>query len=151
MAIEMVAGFILDMARQNVLLIEKSRPEWQKGRVNGIGGKIKEGENRYKAMVRESEEETGLTIETFLHYATINGSGWRVYFFVTVIEPLYLIEDTTDEGTLLIAPVRNLPENVLYNLNWLIPLALDEDILRPSIIYDKTKYNGLEKYIIWDD
>lgn len=147
---EMVAAFTFDLARENVLLIKKNRPAWQKGRINGIGGKIEKNEAPHVAMVREFEEETGQSVETFINYAIVNGSGWRVYFYFTIIEPLQIKENPTDE-ILLIAPVRDLPENILYNLNWLIPLALDEDLLKPTVVYDKTAYNGLKKYFIWED
>ena len=33
-------GFVFDLPVEKVLLIEKQRPEWQKGKLNGIGGKI---------------------------------------------------------------------------------------------------------------
>lgn len=46
--------------QDNVLLIEKQRPEWQKGRLNGVGGKIEPGEADSSAMIREFAEETGL-------------------------------------------------------------------------------------------
>ena len=40
-----VLGFIFNRQKDNVLLVEKKRPEWQKGKWNGIGGKIKENES----------------------------------------------------------------------------------------------------------
>jgi len=38
--IEMVVGFLFDNFSENVLLIKKNRPAWQKDRLNGVGGKI---------------------------------------------------------------------------------------------------------------
>jgi len=52
-------GFTLD---DRVALIKKERPDWQKGKVNGIGGKIDEGETPEKAMSREYYQETGVLI-----------------------------------------------------------------------------------------
>ena len=59
-----VLGFVFSLDASRVLLIWKNRPEWQKGKLNGIGGKIEEGELPIDAMKREFSEETsfaGLT------------------------------------------------------------------------------------------
>lgn len=163
--LEMVVGFVFDTELKNVFLIKKNRPEWQDGLINGIGGKIEGYESPYKAMVREFQEETGQSVssstnfrnskishfvETFQHYVTINGPGWRVYYFTAIVEPLHIYENPTDEE-LLIVPVRDLPKNTVFNLNWLIPLALDDDMMRPIIFYDKTKYVGIKKVKVWED
>lgn len=56
-----VCGFMLDTDLRRVLLIEKKRPDWQLGRLNGVGGKIEPGETPREAMAREMWEETGLS------------------------------------------------------------------------------------------
>ena len=43
-----------------VALIQKKRPAWQAGRLNGIGGKVEGTEHSAAAMVREFREETGV-------------------------------------------------------------------------------------------
>ena len=53
-------GFMFSKDFSHVLLIEKARPKWQEGKVNGIGGHLESGESPVDAMVREFEEETGL-------------------------------------------------------------------------------------------
>ena len=37
-------GFIFTPALDKVLLVHKISPEWQAGKINGVGGKIEEGE-----------------------------------------------------------------------------------------------------------
>ena len=37
---EYVVGFMLSIDGEDVALIRKERPAWQKGRLNGIGGHI---------------------------------------------------------------------------------------------------------------
>lgn len=61
-----VLGFAFD-SRNRVVLIHKERPDWQRGKWNGVGGHINEGELPYSAMVREFKEETGVLIS----------NGWR--------------------------------------------------------------------------
>jgi 8-oxo-dGTP diphosphatase len=58
--IKYVLAFIFD-TNNNIWLIEKQKPSWQKGKLNGIGGKIEEGETEDEAMYRELEEEAGVT------------------------------------------------------------------------------------------
>ena len=52
---------------------------------------------------------------------------------------------------IIIEEVNNLPDNTLFNLRWLIPMVFDEDLIRPVQVYDKSKRDGLEKIITWED
>lgn len=57
--------YVLVLAKKNwfdgqVLVIEKNRPEFQRGRLNLVGGKVEPGETVSNAAVRELLEETGL-------------------------------------------------------------------------------------------
>lgn len=72
-----VLGFCFDIGYHNVLLIEKNRPPWQAGKLNGIGGKIEEGESPSGAMVREFQEETGglAGSPVFTPYGRLVGDG----------------------------------------------------------------------------
>src|ERR1035437_2138595 len=77
---EYVAGFLFDGSI--VWLIRKNKPDWQKGKLNGIGGKIEEGELPFDAMRREFKEEAKLDIDSWKHYCTITDEKtWKVYFF----------------------------------------------------------------------
>ena len=58
---EYVVGFCFDPSLHHVVLVRKNRPEWQKGRLNGVGGHIEESDPDAKyAMDREFGEETGV-------------------------------------------------------------------------------------------
>jgi 8-oxo-dGTP diphosphatase len=52
-------GFAFYRSRRKVVLIRKTKPDWQRGKLNGVGGKIEDGEYSNVAMGREFEEETG--------------------------------------------------------------------------------------------
>src|SRR5579862_2183312 len=73
---QFVVGFMFTKDGNKVRMIEKQHPEWQKGKLNGIGGKIEPGEEPIAAMVREFEEETGWrTFESdWTHFAILQGS-----------------------------------------------------------------------------
>lgn len=59
-----VCGFAMDP--DNVLLLTKAKPDWQAGKLNGIGGKVEPTDTglRY-AMEREFLEETHVHIRTY--------------------------------------------------------------------------------------
>ncbi len=57
-----VCGFCFDENRKRVVLIEKSQPAWQAGRLNGVGGKVEPGESVADAMTREFKEEAGVRL-----------------------------------------------------------------------------------------
>ena len=65
---EYVVGFVFNETMNSVLLIRKNHPEWQSGLLNGIGGKIEEGETPVQAMSREFVEEAGVFVSE---------DGWR--------------------------------------------------------------------------
>jgi 8-oxo-dGTP diphosphatase len=56
-------GFVTDECRIRVLLIQKNRPDWQAGKLNGIGGHVEEGETDREAMSREFQEEAGVCVD----------------------------------------------------------------------------------------
>jgi 8-oxo-dGTP diphosphatase len=57
-----VVAFLFTHNVEKVWLIQKQKPEWQKGCLNGIGGKIEEDETPMQAVIRELKEESGLDI-----------------------------------------------------------------------------------------
>jgi 8-oxo-dGTP diphosphatase len=131
-----VAGFMFDHERSEVALIRKAKTAWQKGLLNGIGGKIEVGETPEQAMVREFGEETGCanTEQSFRHYALIHGAGWSVDFFYTIgdLSQLRTMEEEPIERVKLL-DIHVLRSDMVENLPWLISLAIDQrDDARPS-------------------
>lgn len=117
--ISYVLGFLFNPYTTRVTMIRKTRPEWQKGKLNGIGGKIKHDESPMDAMVREFEEETGLKVPADRWTECGNmldawNSGERtftVYIFyaqATSVAEFLQAEKETDEGQ-----VSSYPLNVL--------------------------------------
>ena len=137
-----VAGFLFSEDKKQVLLIKKNKPDWQKGFLNGVGGKIEDFDNiPLDAMIREFKEEAGLTIKYWHHAVSLKGiregkEEYTVEFFYSLNDEIHNAVQTTDEELVLIN-VSDLQEsNVIINLNWLIPLCLDNMILKPIRMYD---------------
>lgn len=75
-----VLGFLFNRYGQ-VLLIKKERPDWQRGKMNGIGGKIEPGETPYDAMCREFREEAGIDVMGWDLRGYCTGENFVVHVF----------------------------------------------------------------------
>lgn len=127
---EWVVGFLFDMDAQTVVLIRKNRPEWQRGRLNGVGGKVEPGEFPVFAMVREFHEETGVrvTAAAWHRFACLRWEEGVVHFFRAFVGTIVLdaCRSMTDEpvGQYDVAALAAVgPERLTPNLRWLVPLA----------------------------
>lgn len=121
-----VCGFCFNENLTRIALIEKKKPKWQEGLLNGIGGKIEEGETPEQAMIREFKEEAGIDTEQWSPFVTISGEGWRVYFFYYIEKEIFdYIRTQEDEGIFLL-DVDGVFDNYacIKNLEWLIPMAI---------------------------
>lgn len=128
-------GLLISEDKQNVLLIHKNRPDWQVGRLNGIGGKIEESDlTSVDAMIREFREEASLEIKQWLPVVTITGEIYSVEFFYTIDDRIYEAESLTDEK-IEIFNIYSLPD-VIFNLRWIIPMCIDDNISKPVILLD---------------
>ena len=118
---EYVVGFMFEA--DNVALIAKSRPKWQKGRMNGIGGHIELDETPWEAMEREFVEETGYPEPVAWHrFVVLSGKEFRVYFFWADGD-LSKVKTTTDEEIVVVPTFFVNTTNSIPNLTWLIPMA----------------------------
>lgn len=129
-----VLGFAFNADHSKVVLIQKNRPEFQKGKCNGVGGKIEGGEFATSAMSREFEEETGVTVpkenwELFLH---MECEGSVIYCYKTILPDIQQCQTKTDERIwitntkLMMGEMDNL---YVSNVKWLILMALDPNFV----------------------
>jgi 8-oxo-dGTP diphosphatase len=121
-----VIGFLFTIERDRVLLVRKNRPEWQAGRLNGIGGKIEPGELAIDAMIREFKEETGLLVRGWLpFYRERFANGIDLQFFAASADEFDQARTMTDEEILGVGvnlAVTGVP--VVPKLSFLLPMAL---------------------------
>ncbi len=130
--IKYTCGFLFH--GQNVLLVQKERPDWQRGVWNGIGGKVEQSETPEACMRREFREETRLDILDWDVFAIERGrctetefGDYMVYFYRAKMEGRVELQTVNDVGERLQwfhhHNVRG--PSVIGNLNWLVPMARD--------------------------
>lgn len=124
-----VVGFQFNADGTRVALIRKGRPEWQSGLLNGIGGHVERNESAPAAMLREFEEETGMSQRSTLwrEFASVRTwTGSLVAFYSSFTDAVELVRTVTDEEVKVfnVFSLPALKEQTVPNLMWLIPLAL---------------------------
>lgn len=125
-----VLGFLFENNGSSVVLIQKNRPEWQAGLLNGVGGKIAAGETEIQAMVREFHEEAGVNTSSLKwhKFATMKGDAFSVACFACWDSPAFTHAYPRTDETICHVSVVNLKHRAcVSNLHWLIAMALDRD------------------------
>jgi 8-oxo-dGTP diphosphatase len=124
---EYCLGFLFSYDFAEVALIRKSKPAWQAGKLNGIGGKVEACELPKDAMVREFAEETGTTIPAseWSRVTTMIFPDCRVYVYTCRARDYTLLSElrsTTDEQVGIYSnPLCR--HNIIPNVSWLIKMA----------------------------
>ena len=135
-------GFILSADQTEVVLVTKTHPDWQKGRLNGIGGKIEDGESSAECMVRESREESGLASKAgeWRHFLKMKRPDLFVDFYVYVSPSGKAVVSAQTDEAINWYSVKALPQECLSNIHWMVPLALDT-LNDKKLSFTEVEYN----------
>lgn len=125
--VDYVTGLLFSPDRKMVALIHKQQPLRQCGRVNGLGGKVENGESPQQAISREVHEEAGILVppESWTTFACIDRTPGDFVTCLFAYSGKIFRAKTMESERVELFPVGQLPENVIWNLRWLIPLAQD--------------------------
>jgi 8-oxo-dGTP pyrophosphatase MutT (NUDIX family) len=129
--------YCLGFARSDddcVLLIEKNKPNWQAGLLNGVGGKVEPGEKFVTAMAREFAEETGVTTREkdwrLAGCLTADEYEMRIYRLNVRVPRMWPQSMTAERvGWYSMKEISN--QRLVPNLNWMVPLIFDPTIPEP--------------------
>lgn len=125
-----------------VALIRKSHPDWQAGRLNGLGGKRQPGESPQAAMAREFLEEAGVEVPParWRLRGIMEGDGFdNVPWTCDVLRAdctwdelraangHETLHDAGPEVVRIVEAARLHAVSALMNLRWLIPVLRDPD------------------------
>lgn len=121
-----VLGFIFSTDLKRVALLRKDRPEWQAGKLNGIGGKLEKNELALDGMVRECQEETSIFIpeENWNYFAVFDGEYHQVHCFKTTYHNIEDLVCPESEKIEYISLDNLHKEHLMDNVKYLIPMAL---------------------------
>lgn len=133
MIVEYVVGFLFSPDQRKVALIQRLKPEWQRGRYNGIGGQIetrditraasKDGTG-LTAMRRYGLEETAVDIPNWQHYADLISKYYTTHCFCAFDYKIDDLKSPTDEQ-MHVFRINALPDQLVHNAKWLIDMALN--------------------------
>lgn len=83
---------------EQVLFVRKNRPAWQAGGLNGVGGKVKNSENFYDAMIRECSEESNLVLTHWIYLGMLTDNiNYDVRYYKAVAPSFSIAHSNTDE------------------------------------------------------
>jgi 8-oxo-dGTP diphosphatase len=133
-ALDYVLALLFTADSREVVLVRKIRPAWQAGRVNALGGKILAGESLADAARREVREEAGVDIDRWEQFLVWNDPVYRMRA-VRAFDDVARRARTAEDQEVFLAYVGALPLNVIDNLRWIIPLALDRDVAIPVEVH----------------
>lgn len=120
-----------------LLLLKKKGPVYVVGKLNGVGGKIEEGENVISAMAREFGEETGVeTWPSLWSHAAVmygdasEGNDYELNILFTYLPDVGEFDniknpESTGEDLSWIELDGFENRGIVENLKWIIPLCLD--------------------------
>jgi 8-oxo-dGTP diphosphatase len=136
-----VVGFLFNQDRNKVALIKKLKPQWQRGLLNGVGGKIEAGETSKEAMIREFREETGVDtsdLDIWDKYAVIEFPKATLNVFRAFSDRVYDVK-TVEKEEVSILYVADLPmvhDQLIYNIVQLVTKALEQEKDTVSVTYE---------------
>lgn len=157
-----VCGFLFYEDQNRVVLIRKNKPDWQAGKLNGVGGAIEPGETPREAMIREWQEETSeARIDGWELFYEARFDDSKVYFFRNKAQSADIKVRSNTSETVVISEIDDLQlarwrslrtvnqfqieVEPLPNLRWLIPLAMSGDVLigdQRANVYNKLLENS---------
>ncbi len=132
MLLHYVLALLFTPDRRRVVLMRKTRPAWQAGRVNALGGKLASGESAAAAAEREVREEAGVHVPAaeWEELLVWDDPVYRMHV-VRAVHEAAARAHTAEDQEVFLAEVDALPPELIDNLRWLVPLALDRDVALP--------------------
>lgn len=124
-----VLGFLFSNDLKRVVLIRKDGPDWQVGKLNGLGGSVEDyDESWLSAMSREFREEAGIDISDWNLYHIMNCKDCINYVFSSINSKIDFVF-TNETEVVKVYNVKDVltQSDLIDSIKWLIPMALDEN------------------------
>ena len=128
-------GFLFSLNGESVCLIKKTKPDWQKGFLNGVGGKVEEGESYINCIIREFKEEAGVEILNWIEAGKMVSNEWEVMVYFAFDDSINNVASLTEEEVDIYNVKELSKEKVLPNVPILIGLCLNREVKSFAIQY----------------
>lgn len=136
---------LLFLKRDNEILLAMKKRGFGEGRWNGVGGKLEPGESVEAALLREAEEEIGVTPTSYMQVADISFDqyfkGEHTLMHVNVFIATEWSGEPTESEEMKPQwyPVNALPFEAMWQDDpyWL-PLVLEGKKIQASFVMDKS-------------
>jgi len=127
----------LAMSDDNIVLIKKNRPDFQKDKFNFVGGHVEENEAPKDCMVREFAEETGvLTSKDMWKYLgkLERKDDFTVFIYFMKSDVINKVETMTDESIYLVdlnvfLTDKDFQQDLMSNLLTIYNYAISQDFV----------------------
>ena len=146
-------GYVLSPDRREILLVKRCAREqdYHWGKYNGLGGKLKNGEDVQACMIREIREEAGIECQEMCLRGTVNwpgfgpgGENWLGFIFL--ITRFSGVPKTVNaEGELAWHSMESLATLPMWEGDkYFLPLVFDEDprLFHGYLPYENGKPRG---------
>jgi 8-oxo-dGTP pyrophosphatase MutT (NUDIX family) len=143
--IEYVLIHVLDISTKRIIVVKKQKPDFLKGKINLVGGKIEKDESPYDAAIRELKEETGIIAEYDfpVYMGILYGENYKIYCYNMFANDN--IEPAIDE---LEIPYWDYFHNIRYSPDLIENLKIIIPMIQLGIVGWYIKDNNDGKYII---
>ena len=114
-----------------IISILKNRPDYQKNKLNGIGGKVENDETYIEAMIREFKEETSVStfVSDWSNFAVLVNDFFIIECFKTNISGLSkAVQNVTDEKLVILDYNDIHDKDLVNNYKMLLEIALNNSI-----------------------
>lgn len=132
---------------RHIILVRKTHPAWQSGRLNGVGGMVEAGETSAEAAVREWEE-TGLPGRNLLSpFLDLHDDRSVVHFYRGAYPREFPVmaqvaRSNTRPEKIVVMPLDNPvwmdPQHAIDNLSWLIPMSISDVYHTGGTVWGRT-------------
>ena len=136
---------LLLLRRGDEVLLAMKKRGFGAGRWNGVGGKLEPGETVEQALVRECQEEIGVTPTTYSKIAehdfvldTHTGKPWHIYVHTYFCDEWDGEPAETEEMAPKWYKISEIPYDEMWpdDRYWL-PLALEGKVLKTTFVFDE--------------
>jgi 8-oxo-dGTP diphosphatase len=145
--------YLINRSNNSTLMIYRNKKEndYHKGKWNGLGGKLEQGESPEECAIREIKEESGLEVKSLkmkgiITFPMFDGNDdWYVFFFIS----------DQYEGNLINSPEGHLqwiPNEKLIDINlWegdkiFIPWLFQDKFFSAKFNYENGRFVSYEVY-----